>query len=264
MEILLNAIILGVVLGLLTNLIFKWLPPDKPTAVVAAAVLIIICVLLALNQILNKKENPCSPGPCPQSPPALNSSYEIVEHGKAGLTEKISKATVRVYATGIMISSLEPMHLKELVEKVRKNPDFKVKLVMLKPDGEALKLRSKEEEGNAPNRFKIAARLIYLHKLIEDQENPLSQNEKDRIAVKYIDVYPTISVTIIDNDLYAYFYPYNAQGLESPVIIFRDFKSKEDKIANFFETHFNNIEREAQPPKPEDYANYEKMVSLNK
>lgn len=65
-----------------------------------------------------------------------------------------------------------------------------------------------------------------------------------------------MTVIIIDDDLYAYFYPYKGLGTSSPVLRFRNY-AKDDR-AKFFETHLRSVFKSAVFLSSDaDYKRYE-------
>ena len=251
MELILYVIILALAVNLMANMIWKYLPyTDRRADVWATVIIIIVCILI----IISRKEDPkIISGQQPTT--TQIPKYEIVPHAKVSWQQLISEAKFRVYATGIIASSIEP---QTLVEKVKNNEQFEAKVILLKPDGRVVEMRADDE--NMPrNPGKIADRLLSFRELSDDL---LNQRAKARMSVKYIDVYPTISVFIIDHNLYAYFYPYRARGISSPVIVFRNIQdnmSDENNLAVFFQKHFKAIEEAAKSPTEEDYIKYEKL-----
>lgn len=251
MDFLLYGVILAVAVSLLANIIFRWIDPDKPALIIAAATLIIICVLLAWYR--QDKPN------LAQQPPPQDRTYEIKKYTDIPWDQLISGANYRVFATGTILTPFTIQRVKQLIEKIRKAENFTAKLIMLKPNGSAVKARVVDEKTPLIP-FNVAGKLLELRELITHE---LSPNDKNRLMVKCIDVYPTMAVIIIDDDLYTYSYPFGARATDSTVIIFRKFASDPQisNLAAFFERHFNSIAANATEPTDEDYAEYKKLVS---
>lgn len=250
MELALYVLILALAVNLMSNMIWKYLPySDKKADVWVTAIIIFVCILI----VIYRKED--SKSLTLQQPPIQTPKYEIVPHDKVSWQQLISEAKFRVYVSGIIASAIEP---QTLVEKVKKDDQFEAKVILLKPDGQVVGMRADDE--NMPrNPSRIADKILSFREISNEL---LNQKSKARMSVKYIDVYPTISVFIIDNDLYAYFYPYRDKGKTSPVIIFKNID--ENEPAQFFRKHFEAIESEAKSPTEADYIKYEKLVMQKK
>jgi len=258
MDIFLYIIVLGVAINLGTNVIFKYMPgSDKRVDVFVSVALIIICVVI----IMARKDDPKGSSEKQASIPTP--SYKIVSRDSISWGELIRNAKFRVYATSILASGVDEQGLVDLVEKVKTNTQFQVKLILLKPNGKFVGIRA-DDEKMSRNPGRIADKLITLKELSEEK---LTLEAKKRLSVKCIDVYPTISVIIIDHDLYAYFYPYRAKGTSSPVVVFQNIDDNTDESRNlvaFFQQHFQAIDDAAQPPTETDYEEYRKLSTKGK
>jgi hypothetical protein len=251
MELVLYVVILGLAINLMANMIWKYLPgSDQRVDAWITISIIIVCVIV----IIARKDDPNS-NTQKQTSTTTVPSYELVSHDSVPWQQLIREAKFRVYATGILASAVNEQNL---VEKVKNNEQFQATLILLKPNGKFVGLRADDE--NMPrNPRRIADKLITFREL---SQQFLSQEARGRLTIKCIDVYPTISVFIIDHDLYAYFYPYRAKGTSSPVIVFRNIDDNtldSRDLATFFQRHFKAIDDVAKSPTTADYAEYEKL-----
>ena len=159
--------------------------------------------------------------------------YELKVPGDVKLEAAVDGAQNRVWASGVALSKLDP---RILVAKVKAG--VSVRLVYADPCGEAVKKRQVDENNPSATR-NIASRLTSLDNYLKQQN--LSESQKSMLQVKLLDVYPTMAVIIIDDDLYAYFCRYGDVCSSSPVLVFTDYMNKKpkDAAAEFFESHFN-------------------------
>lgn len=153
------------------------------------------------------------------------------------LSKAIEGAKVRIEATGYYLSQMEP----DTINRIMLNsPRLTAKIVMVDPlPGKAICQRQYDEDNVSRNYSKI------IQKVQEFRQKCRSLIDDERLKVGLIDAYPTMSVTIVDDDLYAYFYPYKSLGTEShlgpggPVLKFSNYTRNAQ--AKFFENHLNHV-----------------------
>jgi hypothetical protein len=254
MEIVLYVIILALAVNLMANMIWKYLPyMDKRADVWGTIIIIIVCVLIVISR---KETTNVSGGQ--QSPPSQDRLYEIKKYNDIPWEKLISDANYEIVATAVFLTKFDRPQMIELIKKIKKDEKFKVNLFVLKPNGRSMEARIKDEYP-PPYPSEIAGKLLTFRELFKG----LSDNERERMSVKYYDVYPTVAVIIIDDDLYTYPYIAGHSGVNATVTIFKAYKSNPQTkaLTDYFKNHLEYIESKAQVIKKEDYEAYEKMVS---
>jgi hypothetical protein len=162
---------------------------------------------------------------------------EVITRGQ--LRQAIEDAKVRIIATGYVVSDIDA----DLIN--RKPNNFVLTLVMVDPLGEGgpdsniCQRQSDEEDNNS--QFEDYDEII---KKLKQFHSPAKTGALigSRLKLGVVDLYPTMAVMMVDNDLYAYFYPYG-QGSDSPVIKFNDYwtAKEKDKRGEFFDQHLNKL-----------------------
>ncbi len=226
----------------MANMIWKYLPyTDKRADVWLTVIIIIVCVLII---IYRKEDAKVSIGQ--QPPPPQEAPYGIKKYNEVYLEEKIGGAKKQVLAIGTLLSPIPPPRVEKLIEKIKSDPTFKVKLVVMNPKSEMLKARISDEKSSDYKavRANIENKILQLDKLISEQ---LSSSDKKRMTLKCSDKYPTISVYIIDDDLYTYSYPHGDKAAGAAVIILRKYADNPEikYLADFFEKHLNSVMEDA-------------------
>jgi hypothetical protein len=241
-ETILYVIILALAVNLMANMIWKYLPyTDKRADVWVTIILIIVCVLIIISRNEVTKVSTGQQPPPPQDPP-----YGIKKYNEVYLEEKIGDAKKQVLAIGTVLSPIPLPRVEKLIEKVKSDPTFKVKLVMMNPKSEMLKARINDEKYSNYEavRGDIENKLLQLDKLISEK---LSSSDKKRMTLQCSNRYPTISVYIIDDNLYTYSYPHGDKASGAAVITFRKYADNPEikYLADFFERHLNSIMEDA-------------------
>jgi hypothetical protein len=242
MEIILYVIILALAVNLMANMIWKYLPyTDKRADVWVTVIIIIVCVLIIISR---KEDTKVSTGQ--QPPPPQECPYELRKYNEMPWAELISGANYRVSAVGISLTLIDEPRLEQLIEKIKKNKEFKVKLFMLRPHGKAIEERTRDEEP-PPIPNVIEGKLSTFRKLIKQ----LGPDDEKRLTVKCYDEYPTIAVVIIDADLYTYSYIYGERAIRSTVTIFKNYERnpRTSDLAGYFIRHLESIEHKADKTK---------------
>jgi hypothetical protein len=163
------------------------------------------------------------------SPP--NQSVRFIT--RAELSKLIEDAQNRVLATGFILDPIDP---KLLADKIKENRNFEVKIVLVEPTSQIVCQRDADGvRDKTPSYEKLLSQIkrfnIYRKGLPEE-----------KYWVKLSSHYPTMAVYIIDNDVYAHFYPYGVSGSDSPILRL----DQKDKNADFFMRHFESIFRDSQ------------------
>jgi hypothetical protein len=143
-----------------------------------------------------------------------------------------AKSTIR--AAGFLVQAVDP---DLIIDKTRVLPDFKAEILMVDPLNVTVVCKRQEDEGNHLTYGKSLLKLRIFH---HNLKNLLG----NRLKVGVTDAYPTMSVIMIDDDLYAYFYSYNKPGTDSPVLKFTNYAK--DARAKFFVDHYNNLRSTAR------------------
>lgn len=165
-------------------------------------------------------------------PPAESRDYELRLQQDVSWDAAINNARNRILASGVALMKLNPQLLTQKA-KERVN----VQVIYVNPCGETVTQRQNDE-----NNQNAAANIKGKLQSFANYVKNLSQTERDSLKVKVTDVYPTMVVIIIDDDLYAYFCPYGAVCSDSPVLVFKGYRYKQPQsAATFFEAHFNAI-----------------------
>ena len=158
---------------------------------------------------------------------AVNIPAQLVT--KQDLNVALHGARETVRATGFLINAVEPDLIND---KAQRRPNFNAEIIMVDPLNHNVVCLRESDEDNFLTYGKILLKIRIFHK-----------NSKDllgkRLKLYVADAYPTMSVIIIDDDLYAYFYPYNKPGTDSPILKFKNYAK--DERAKFFIDHFNKL-----------------------
>ncbi|HXI23547.1 MAG TPA: hypothetical protein VNG71_06710 [Pyrinomonadaceae bacterium] len=159
--------------------------------------------------------------------------YRVVTQKDMNWQAALGNAKSRIRASGVALSNIDP---KLVTDKIKAGAN--VQLVYVNPCAPAVQQRQADEH-NPHASTNIA---LSIKKLGDFSQN-LSPAEKQALNVMLTDAYPTMVVTIIDDDLYAYFCPYRAECSTSPVLIFDNYHEKD--AARFFENHFLMLLKDA-------------------
>ena len=185
-----------------------------------------------------------------------NNGKQIVKGGEgAGTVELVTRedlitslkgAEATILASGFALDMID----SDLInDKVRKYPQFKAKIVLVNPlDTNVICMREQDEK-NDRTYGKILLRIRSFH---SNAKNLLGNN----LTLGVTNTYPTMSVIIVDNDMYTYFFPYNSYGTASPVLRFNNYLK--DERAKFFYHHYEEILKGAKQLQTDaDYQPYE-------
>jgi hypothetical protein len=171
------------------------------------------------------------------------------------LDKAIDEAKTSIEASGYVVAKITP----DLVNgKMLDSPIFSANIVMVNPLGKAICLRQHDEDDQPRTYGEILSKT---QNFIRKSKDALGK----RLKLGFIDAYPTMTVIIVDSDLYAYFYPYKAMGRksklgpDSPVVKFIDYAN--NKQAEFFKNHLNNIIDKAEYLTTE--ADYQKYLTAS-
>jgi hypothetical protein len=180
---------------------------------------------------------PVTPSPSSSSSPE-DREYELRSQEEIPWDAAIKNARVRVWASGVALRKLNPQLIAEKVKD-----GVNARLIYLNPCGETVR-RRQEDENNPNATGNIRAGLNTFDTYTKD----FNESQQRDLQVKLTDVYPTMIVVIIDDDLYAYFCPYGAVCTGSPVLVFRQYRKKKpiSPSAKFFEDHFSRVSAQAK------------------
>lgn len=175
------------------------------------------------------------PPACVRSP----NQVEVVD--RADLISALKNAEREIKAAGCVVEKLEP---GDMSEQLRKRERLRVELVMSDPRGQPVLQRVLDEDDpnvkvRNPDRNK---------KKILDRIERFKYNGReflgDRLKVGVIDAYPTIEVFVVDDDLYAYPFPYRSYGSSMPIMKFKDYEKNEN--ARPYKAHLDNVLKEVK------------------
>jgi hypothetical protein len=148
----------------------------------------------------------------------------------ADLSSIINGAKSQIRVVGFVVDKLET---GELARMLRENKNLRVEFVMVDPNGTAVSQRERDENVSK-DRMKTK-----LQGRIDSLKDNCKEFLGDRLKVGIIDAYPTIEVFIIDDDLYAYSFPYHAYGSVMPVLRFKNYVK--NKFAEYYKAHLESI-----------------------
>jgi len=156
------------------------------------------------------------------------------------LRQALRGAKQRVVAAGYVLSDIDADFIKSRHDSF---PDFEATLVMVDPLGaggpyRAMCQRQRDEEGEHSTYSNYSRVLSKLREFRSPAKTGNLIGNKLKIGMS--DLYPTLAVFLIDNDLYVYFYPYEGAG-NSPVIKFSNYVQSRDKRGDFFDDYLNKV-----------------------
>jgi hypothetical protein len=179
---------------------------------------------------------------------AANQSVQFISRGE--LKTLLDAAKSRIWATGYTLEALDP---KSLADKIKDNENFTAKIVIVDPLSKVVCQREQDEhKDKAP----IYIDLIRRIQRFNQYRKGLAE---DNFQVRLSNIYPTIAVYIIDNNLCAFSYPYAAPGTGSPILKFT--YDEKDERMRFFTQHFSSVFNSAKRLTDFEYEQYE-TISL--
>lgn len=150
---------------------------------------------------------------------------------RSDMEKSIKEAKTKIEAVGYVLKPIDPDFIDS---KLRGSPNFSAKIVMIDPLGSKRIICQRQyDEDNLPRNYTQI--LGKVREFIQKSKNSMGHS----LQLGLSDVYPTMSVIIVDDDLYAYFFPYHDLGSHSPVIKFT--KYNQDERAKFFDNHLRKI-----------------------
>jgi hypothetical protein len=167
----------------------------------------------------------------------------LVTHDDLRIALGNAKRTIR--ASGFLVQSIDPDLINN---KVKASPEFNAELVIVDPLNTSTVCARERDEDNYLTYEKLLLKLRIFHKNSADLLG-------NKLKLFVADAYPTMSVLIIDDDLFAYIYPFRQVGTESPVLKFPNYAS--DQRATFFVEHLNKLRGSARQLAASDFQRYE-------
>jgi hypothetical protein len=166
--------------------------------------------------------------------------YTFQDYSSIDWEKLIEGAKREVSAEGIVLDNLD---IDDLTRSLMHSSNLNVRLVLLDPEGHAVEERRVDEGPTAhENRVRIREKI----RSFQVARNSAGGDYwKDRFRFYVRDTYPTMSVIVIDDDLYVYFYSFRKKGTRGPVLKFLNYK-RTGSIAEFFEDHLNSTLDEKQ------------------
>ncbi|MBL8148446.1 MAG: serine/threonine protein kinase [Blastocatellia bacterium] len=177
--------------------------------------------------------------------------YEVVQYDQIKWEELIESAKKEIVAEGIYLESFNPSKLTKLAKA---KPSLKVKIMLLDPGGDVV-VRRERDEGHL-NRTRIMQKFLDFDEQLK--RNSLKDVEVGKFELKCFNIYPTIAVVMIDDDLYAYFYSYGELGTGSPVI--KVTKREQSDFFRFFEKHLQSVDKASRILTERDFTQYKKVL----
>ena len=172
--------------------------------------------------------------PKPAGPPPFQATT------RDELKQALRSAKKRVVAAGYVLSDIDADFVKGQHDK---SPDFEATVVMVDPLGAGGPLRvmcqrQRDEEGDNATYSNYGRVLNKLREFHSPAKTGTLLGNKLKVGV--IDLYPTMGVYLVDDDLYVYFYPYQGAG-NSPVIRFENYARSKDPRGEFFDDYLNKV-----------------------
>ena len=164
----------------------------------------------------------------------------------------ISRSQSKIQASGYYLNGLDANSICKALDN---NKTLTVDMVLTDPEGTAICLRQRDE-GNPRTYGRIISKIIELH-------DNCGEDAWKRLRLKVVDVYPTMSVIIIDDDLYAYFYSQdpskgaNTYGSRSPVLKVPNYVV--EPLAEHFTLYLNNTLRAGKQIAANDLAHFKTL-----
>jgi hypothetical protein len=156
------------------------------------------------------------------------------------LNQAVRAAKTRIVAAGYVLSDIDADFIKSQHDRL---PYFDAIVVMVDPLGaggpnRVMCQRQRDEDGDTTS-YSNYSRV--LNKLREFR-SPAKTGKLlgNQLKVGIIDMYPTLGVILVDDDLYVYFYTYNGGG-NSPVIKFDNYVHTKDKRGEYFDDYLNKV-----------------------
>jgi hypothetical protein len=225
----------------------------KITAIQAVIVALITLVGVGITGFLagrqREKENPSVTSVAGGNNPKGQLGILV---SRKDLKDALAEAKTEILAVGIDVEAINAVLIKD---RISQSPGFTATIVMLDPLGKIICQRECDEviDGNINNR---------IHKKILLQIESFYDNCRfllgtGTLKLKVVDVYPTISIYIIDDDLYTYSYPYHGLGTSSPILKFPHYsKNKGEPSIAFFTNHLAEILSKARAIADSEYQLY--------
>jgi len=200
------------------------------------ATLLVLTGFFPSSAVSDKYKQNASTSPNMSAPETRE--YELKAQHDIMWDAAVKQAKSRIWASGVALSKLNPQLIAEKVKE-----GVTVQMAYLSPCGDMVKQRM-DDENNPDAAVNIKGNLNKFDTFTRD----FNVMQKDSLKVKLTNVYPTMVVIIIDNDLYAYFCPYGAVCSNSPVLVFKDYEKKpKSTAAKFFEDHFIAVCNKLKP-----------------
>lgn len=159
--------------------------------------------------------------------------FDVVDYASINWDKLIGSTQRQVLAEGIVLQGIE---VDALVRSLRRSDHLTVKVVLLDPEGHVVKERE-ADESPGPAHDNRAWLIAKIKSFQAARTGPGSDLWKERFQLLVRDTYPTMAVIVVDDDLYAYFYPFRKRGTESPVFKFPHYRQLNDPLAGSFEGH---------------------------
>lgn len=213
----------------------------KSTRMIAVGVILVLIIGAVLMILWVQKPH--------KNAPAANETNATSNPGESSQPEKpevitrselkrsLGEANERVIAAGYVLSDINADSIRGLMEK---SPAFSATIVFVDPLGpkNLVCQRQRDEEGDNSN----YGNYVEIINKIRDFRSPAKTGGwiGNRLKVGVIDLYPTLAVILVDNDLYAYFLPYGTAA-DSPVLKFKNYARNPHSFGRFFDDHLNKI-----------------------
>ncbi len=237
---------------------------------VAAVLVVFLSVAVRQGRELSLWPPKLGPLPAPPTPPTTDvaphvdvqslpatllgnsnsDTLRIVPYSSVNWDALIEEATHTFRASGFALVKIVEMNSRRLLRKIKELDGFRAEVFLGDPFSPAAAMRARDENDNylAPQ---VIARVAIQ---VDDARAALGTLGKaERLVLKHFPSYPTMAVVLIDNDLYAYFYPLGELGTDSPIIIISSYS--EHPLAQFFVEHLEKTARASHPIPRDKLAN---------
>lgn len=160
---------------------------------------------------------------------------------KNDLAAALRASKKRIKAAGYVLQDVDADLIKDRAEQ---SSDFEATIVLADPlgVGESKSVICQRQRDENPRERSFDDYAAIIGKIQDFSSTTKTGNLiGKRLTLGVVDLYPTMAVFMVDDDLYAYFYTYGAASDSGPVIKFKDYTHTRDKQGQYFESHLNRI-----------------------
>ena len=170
---------------------------------------------------------------------------EVMAHHEVNWGALVDAAEKEIRACGFALVNLADVNSKKVIDKIQSSTTFRASFVVGDPSSPTTTMRIADEQDNIYTAHDIAKIALRLMKERDDRLKPARKDK--RLSVRLSQSYPTLAVSVIDDDLYAYSYPFGQLGTQGPVFRFRNCHA--NPLAKTYVDHLAGVERASVEPK---------------